>query len=208
MIHEKEDTQLNNCFLESIAKRRSFYSIGKGIDVTNTRIQEIIEYSTKHTPSAFNSQSARVILLLNEQHQNLWDITKEALREIVPKGAFAKTAEKIDSFASGIGTVLFFEDMSVVEGLQKQFPTYKDNFPIWSMQSNGMLEFVIWTALEHEGLGASLQHYNPLIDREVKRQWDVPDAWKLIAQMPFGIPTAQPDEKEFNAIEDRVKVFQ
>ena len=30
-----------------------------------------------------------------------------------------------------------------------------------------MLQLVVWTALEAEGLGATLQHYNPLIDDEV-----------------------------------------
>lgn len=70
-----------------------------------------------------------------------------------------------------------------------------------------MLQYVIWTALELEGLGASLQHYNPLIDEEVKKEWQIPSNWKLIAQMPFGKPTAEAGAKEFQPLEDRVKVF-
>ena len=58
-----------------------------------------------------------------------------------------------------------------------------------------------------EGLGASLQHYNPLIDEEVKKQWSIPPNWKLIAEMPFGNPTVAAGEKEFQPIEMRVKVF-
>ena len=194
-------------FLEAIAKRRSIYGISKQTDVTQERIQEIVEQAALHTPSAFNSQSARVVLLFGEQHDKLWSITMETLRKIVPAGAFSQTEQKINSFAAGAGTVLYFEDMSVVEGLQKQFALYKDNFPIWSLQSNGMLELVIWTALEQEGLGASLQHYNPLIDDEVKSIWKLPAPWKLIAQMPFGAMTAEPDAKEFQPIRDRLKVF-
>ena len=49
------------------------------------------------------------------------------------------------------------------------------------------------------------QHYNPLIDDEVKTEWNVPANWKLIAQMPFGNPTAAPGEKEFQPLEERVK---
>jgi Predicted oxidoreductase related to nitroreductase len=70
-----------------------------------------------------------------------------------------------------------------------------------------MHQYVIWTSLESEGLGASLQHYNELIEEEVKKEWGMPNNWKLIAQMPFGKPTAQPGEKEYKPISDRVKVF-
>ncbi|MNU09462.1 hypothetical protein D3C72_2560420 [compost metagenome] len=65
----------------------------------------------------------------------------------------------------------------------------------------------MWTALEEEGLGASLQHYNPLIDEHVKNEWKLPENWKLIAQMPFGAPTFEPGDKEFQPIEERVKSF-
>ncbi len=70
-----------------------------------------------------------------------------------------------------------------------------------------MHQLVVWTALEAEGLGATLQHYNPLIDDEVKKEWNVPSNWKLIAQMPFGNPTAQPGDKEFKPLEDRIKFY-
>ena len=70
-----------------------------------------------------------------------------------------------------------------------------------------MLQHVIWTALVAEGLGASLQHYNPLIDAEVAQTWQLPSEWKLIAQMPFGKPTFVPGDKEFMPQSDRVKFF-
>jgi predicted oxidoreductase (fatty acid repression mutant protein) len=148
-----------------------------------------------------------VVLLLGNHHDRLWDIVKDALRKLVPADKFGSTEEKINSFKAGYATVLFFEDMSVVEELQKQFTLYKDNFPVWSLQSSGMHQFVIWTALEEEGLGASLQHYNEVIEADVKKEWNIPDSWKLLAQMPFGKPTAAPGEKEFLPLEDRVKVF-
>ncbi|WP_289143045.1 nitroreductase family protein [uncultured Brevibacillus sp.] len=194
-------------FLTSLKDRRSFYGISKEAVVSDSRIQEVINEAVKHTPSAFNSQSARVVVLLGEQHDKLWNITKETLRKIVPADNFASTEDKMNAFGSGYGTVLFFEDQSVVEGLQKQFELYKDNFPIWSQHSSGMLQFVVWTALENEGFGATLQHYNPLIDEEVQQTWNVPSSWKLIAQMPFGKPTSEPGEKQFQPLEDRVKFY-
>ncbi len=194
-------------FYTAVADRRSHYGISKESLIPDERIKEIVEYTVKHTPSAFNSQSARVILLLRNHHDKLWDITKEALRKIVPKEQFSSTEDKINSFQNGYGTVLFFEDNSVIQSLQKQFESYKDNFPIWSQQSNGMHQFVLWTALEIEGFGASLQHYNELIEADVKKEWSIPDNWKLIAQMPFGKPTEIPDEKQFQPLENSVKVF-
>lgn len=194
-------------FWNAVKTRRSIYAIGKDIPVSEDQIEEIVKNAVLYTPSSFNSQSARVVVLMNEQHDKLWDLTKETLRKVVPADSFAPTEEKMASFRSGRGTVLFFEDQSVIEGLQKQFALYADNFPVWSQQSNGMLQYVVWTALSDEGVGASLQHYNPLIDEEVRKEWGVPASWKLIAQMPFGKIEAPAGDKEFAPIDSRMKVF-
>jgi len=194
-------------FYEAIETRRTHYGISKEEIVSDEKIKEIIEHAVKHTPSAFNSQTARVVVLLDKQHEKLWDITKEALRKIVPADKFAPTEEKINSFNAGYGTVLFFEDQDIVQYLQKEFATYKDNFPIWSKESSGMHQFNVWTSLELEGYGASLQHYNELIEEEVKKEWNIPQSWEMRAQMPFGKPTSQPVEKEFKPLEDRIKVY-
>ncbi|MDF9761961.1 putative oxidoreductase (fatty acid repression mutant protein) [Peribacillus simplex] len=194
-------------FYTAIKERRSYYGINKDIQVSDEKIKEIVEFAVKHTPSAFNSQSSRLVVLTGSAHDKLWDITTQALRKAVGEGDFSGTQQKMDSFKAGYGSVLFFEDESVVKSLQEQFATYADNFPIWSQQTSGMHQLVIWTALEAEGLGATLQHYNPLIDDEVKKEWNVPSNWKLIAQMPFGNPTAQPGDKEFKPLEDRIKFY-
>lgn len=198
---------MTNNFLESIKKRRSHYEISKEKIVSDERIQEIIEYVVKHTPSAFNSQTARVVLLLGDNHTKLWNITESALREVVPEDDFAPTEEKIKSFDAGYGTVLFFEDTDIVKKFQEDFPLYKDNFPIWSKESSGMHQFNIWTALKLEGYGASLQHYTELIEEEVRNEWNIPENWEMRAQMPFGKPTAETGDKEFKSLEDRIRVY-
>lgn len=70
-----------------------------------------------------------------------------------------------------------------------------------------MHQLTIWTLLEDAGFGASLQHYNPLIDEPIHRQWAIPAHWKLIAQMPFGTPLQTPPEKEILPLENRIKIF-
>lgn len=193
-----------NDFYTALQKRRSYYAINKEVQVSDERIREIVEFAVKYTPSAFNSQTARLVVLTGEAHNKLWDITTETLRKVVGEGDFEGTQQKMDSFKAGYGTVLFFEEEAIVKSLQEQFPLYADNFPVWSEQAAGMHQLVVWTALEAEGLGASLQHYNPLIDDEVKKEWNISDSWKLVAQMPFGQPTAPVKEKEFKPVEDRV----
>lgn len=194
-------------FKTAMKDRRTYYQIDNKISISDARIESIITESVLYTPSAFNSQNARVVLLFGEHHKKLWNITKDLLKEVTPPKAFPQTEAKINSFARGYGTILYFEDKSVVEELQEKYPLYKAHFPIWSQQANGMLQYVIWTTLESEGLGASLQHYNPLIDEAVQKEWDIPDTWVLCSQMPFGNPTAKPDEKTFLPIETRVKIF-
>ncbi|MCM2997643.1 putative oxidoreductase (fatty acid repression mutant protein) [Paenibacillus favisporus] len=194
-------------FIDALKNRRSIYGISKEQVISDEKIQEIVNDAVKYTPSSFNSQSTRVVVLLGEQHDKLWNVTEDVLKAVVPADSFAPTAEKMAAFRAGYGTILFFEDYEVIEGLQASFPSYADNFPVWSHHTSAMHQLVIWTALEAEGLGASLQHYNPLIDQKVAAEWNIPANWKLIAQMPFGKPTAQPGEKEFKPLEDRVKVF-
>ena len=198
---------MNNQFLTAIKTRRTYYEISKETVITDEELQQLIQEAVKHTPSAFNSQSARVVLLLGRHHDKLWNLTKEALKKIVPAANFAATEEKITSFQNGYASLLFLEDMTVVENLQKRFPVYQDNFPLWSLQSSGMVQHVIWTALETAGFGASLQHYNPIIDESVKAEWHLPPEWKLLAQMPFGKPAAQPSPKDFLPIAERLRIF-
>lgn len=198
---------MSTAFMDAVKQRRTYYGISKEKIVPADRIVEIVNEAVRHTPSAFNSQSARVVVLFDEQSDKLWDITKETLRQIVPPDHFPDTEARLNGFASGYATVLFFEDQDVIETLQRQFQTFADQFPVWSNQSSAMLQFVIWTALEQEGLGASLQHYNPLIDAEVAKTWNLPRSWKLIAQMPLGKPTHPPGEKSFQPLEERIRVF-
>lgn len=199
---------MTNKFKEAVKNRRSIYEISHRSTLSDEEIKQIVDFAVMYVPSAFNSQSTRIVLLLKENHKKLWELTKGILRQTIPGEMFQKTEEKIDrSFASGYGTVLFYEDWAVVENLQKTYPTYKDKFPVWAEQTSAMHQFVIWTLLEEAGLGASLQHYNPLIDQAVAEEWNIDPNWKLIAEMPFGISLAQPRPKDISPLDSRVLMF-
>ncbi len=198
---------MNKDLYQAIIDRRSFYELGKEKILSDEELAKLVRHAVKYAPSAFNSQSARVLLLLGNEHDKLWTYTKDILREIVPADRFSPTEAKLDAFRGGYGTVLYFEDQTIVKSLQEKFPLYQENFPVWSLQSSGMLQYIVWTTLVSEGYGASLQHYNPLIDEKVKKAWNIPDDWKLLSQMPFGKPLANPDQKTFLPLEDRIKIF-
>jgi uncharacterized protein len=201
-------TKLNaDSLLELVKGRRSIYALNKDLPITKERIQEIVKEAVLHVPSSFNSQSNRAVVLFGDEHDKFWNIVTETLRGIVPAENWKHSEDRMNMFKAGAGSVLFFEDQDVVEGMQAKFAIYADKFPIWSLQSDAMLQFIIWTALESEGLGANLQHYNPIVDEKVAAEWKLPASWKLNAQLVFGTKVADAGEKAFQPIEERFKVF-
>ena len=135
------------CLQEAVIHRRTNYALGKNIPVLPSQIIAAVERMTKETPSPFNIQSARVVLAMEEHHNKIWNITKEALKKIVPADKFAGTETKINSFAAGYGTILYFEETNTVKDMQKKFPLYADNFPLWASQANGMLHLLFGQSL-------------------------------------------------------------
>ena len=195
-------------FLDHIKQRRTIYAVGKNVALTPEQIESVIKEAVNHSPSAFNSQTSRIVTLFGESHLQFWNVVRETLRKIVPEAAFEGTNAKINSFAAGYGTVLFYEDQDVVKSLQEQFALYADNFPVWSEHSSAIAQFAVWTALSEQNIGASLQHYNPIVDAEIAEVFDIPANWKLRAQLVFGsIEEAPAGEKTFMAEADRFKTF-
>ena len=194
-------------FLGHIKQRRTIYAVGKNVALTPEQIESVIKEAVNHSPSAFNSQTSRIVTLFGESHLQFWNIVRETLRKIVPEAAFEGTNTKINSFAAGYGTVLFYEDQDVVKALQEQFALYADNFPVWSEHSSAIAQFAVWTALSEQNIGASLQHYNPIVDAEIAEIFDIPANWKLRAQLVFGSIEAPAGEKTFMAEADRFKTF-
>ena len=187
--------------------RRSIYALNKNLPISNEEVSKIVEHAVLHTPSSFNSQSTRVVVVFGAEHEKVWGFVEDALRAIVPAEKFEPTAQKLAMFKAGAATVLFFEDQTVVKGLQEQFPSYAANFPVWSEHTNAMTQYAIWTTLAAAGVGANLQHYNPLPDAAIAAAYNLPESWTLRAQMVIGGIEAPAAEKQFAPLEDRFKVF-
>lgn len=194
-------------FTNILKNRRSIYDLGRNVSQSNEELTTLIQEAIKESPTAFNAQSTRAVILFGNAHEKLWEMTEEALRPLTPADAFPNTQNKLASFKKGYGTVLFFKDTDVIKNLQEQFALYADNFPDWSEQSNGIATANTWVALSEEGLGANLQHYNPVIDEAVAKEWSIPANWKLRAQLVFGSPESPAGEKEYMNDADRFRVF-
>ena len=81
-------------FKEALAHRRSYYALSNKSLISDEEIENIVKFAVKNIPSAFNSQSTRMVLLLGEQHVKLWNIVKDTLRKIVPAEAFKTTESR------------------------------------------------------------------------------------------------------------------
>ncbi|KAJ9653360.1 hypothetical protein H2198_007449 [Neophaeococcomyces mojaviensis] len=203
----KQDTVMASAYLKNIANRRTIYALQKASSISDSRIQEILTETIKHTPSSFNSQAGRAVLLLKSEHDTLWDLGHDAVKSNLPQ-AYDGLKPKIDGYKAAYGTILFFEDQETLDGMKSKNPGMP--FDQWSEHSSGMLQIHTWDALELEGLGANLQHYNfiPNFSKQVKEKWNLPEKWDLKSQMVFGTPAAPAKEKTFLPIEGtRLLVF-
>jgi uncharacterized protein len=197
-------------FLEAVIARRTNYTLTPASSIPDSRIREILTTTLENAPSTFGSYTTRLVLLLKEENFKLWDTVTAIVKSVTPPEQFnGYTKARLDGFRNAYGTVLYFEDPENTHKLQGQYAFAKDHFPVWAQHTSAIHQFIIWTAFADEGLGVSLQHYNPLIDEKVKAEWGVPASWDLVAQMPFGVPSAPPNPKPVEMkkpLEDRLFV--
>ena len=194
-------------FMKALAKRRSVYALGNDLDLPDEAIADMIGECVKLTPSAFNAQNQRVVVMFGKHHERLWDIVFEEVKKVAPEEQLASSKEKIDGFKAARGSVLFFDEQTITHDLMERFPLYKENFKRWSIEQLAMLQNNVWARLAENDIGASLQHYGTLIETRIKEEYQVPDTWKLYAQMPFGNILEKPESKEKEPIDKRMMVL-
>lgn len=195
-------------FYEAVEGRRSIYGLSDEFVISDERLKEVLHIAVKNAPTAFNSQTGRLVVLLGENNKKFWELAFDDIKESLSEERFERNKQRFEGFASGHGTILFFEDQKIIKSLQEQFVDLAGQFPIWSQQGTGILQFIVWTALENEGFGASLQHYLPTFSEALKQEWGIQEGWQLIAELPFGAPTSLSKVKEFQPLEERVIIVE
>ena len=100
--------------LVDLAKnRRTIYKLGKTSPVSDSQIEELVNAAITHVPSSFNTQSTRLLVLLHQEHEKLWDIVIDTFGELVKTGAVPEemwknqTLPKLKGMQAGVGTVCF-----------------------------------------------------------------------------------------------------
>jgi predicted oxidoreductase (fatty acid repression mutant protein) len=108
--------------------------------------------------------------------------------------------------------ISLFEDHDSIEELSKKFA----KVPLsvlegYAEHSDAMHRVTLWTALELEGLGASLQHSHnvPGVVDGIKSAFKIPESWAMKAQIVFGgLPDEMPAAPEKESVLKTVKVFE
>ena len=59
-------------FTDLQTKRRSIYALGKDVELSNQELIETIQGAVLNTPTAFNSQTSRVVILLDDESDAFW----------------------------------------------------------------------------------------------------------------------------------------
>ena len=137
-----------NCLEDIFAKRRSIYNLGNKILLKQTEVEDLLKQALKDVPSAFNSQSSRIVLLLNQNHTKLWnDITLNTLKAIVDEDKFVRFIAsftldgKISENDNVVKLFTVSGDYSVVYYKQSDVVVTKEFFDVFKELS---LSTIVW----------------------------------------------------------------
>lgn len=194
-------------YSDILKTRRSISILNDDLPVSFDEVADRIRETISLSPTAFMMQDIHAIILTGDSHKKLWDkIVHDALQKIVPPEPFKRTEVKLQTFSKAYGTILLLRDLDAVEQMKKDYATYADEMDGWSWQDLGIAMVNIWNSLAEVNVGANIQHYNPLIDDEVKTTWDIPANYQLVGQMVFGGIVSRPGDKERKSGDELVEI--
>ncbi|MDO5036614.1 MAG: nitroreductase family protein [Porphyromonas sp.] len=190
-------------------KRHSEYALAPEWVATQEEVEEVLAGVLNLIPTHYNTQPVRMVLLTGDAHKRHWKLIEQILIDRIGEERYNKaTRAKIEgSFASGVGTVVFFDDTTVTKKMMEDFPSYAHNFPRWAHQVQGSHQYGVWLGLSALGFGASLQHYIGMDDDKVREQLGVPHEWDFVAHMPFGKMLKRSPDLPKKPIDEVLKVI-
>jgi uncharacterized protein len=63
-----------------------------------------VQEAVKHTPTSFNSQSSRAVVVFGEAHHFVWGAVKEEIKAVVPdEEAWKKSEQRLNGFEAAYG---------------------------------------------------------------------------------------------------------
>ncbi|KAI9040774.1 uncharacterized protein KD926_007717 [Aspergillus affinis] len=205
----------SSTYLEAIKHRRTVYGVTDTIAVSDDRIIDIVNEVIQTMPSSWNMQSTRILVTLGKEHKRFWDAVIAAAKPFVLENqgeeGWKRNENRFKSFRDAYGTISIFEDHTAIEKLHDRFSKFPITvFENFAEHSNAMHQITLWTALELEGLGASLQHshFVPGVEDAIRSEFDLPSTWSVKAEIVFGgLSGERPIAPEKEPISTTVKVF-
>jgi uncharacterized protein len=191
-------------FRDVTLKRRSVYMLKPVSPLSDEALVARLKETLAEAPSAFNGQAPRLVICLGDAHKKVWEIAKAELKKVVPPKAFTRTEAKLTMFGAAYGTLLLYTDKPTTEKLKADYPLYAKAEDEWADHNIGIMILSLWDTLVDLGLSANLQHYNPLIDGALAKEFQVPETWQLKGQIVFGTQGFPPDSKTHLPIDERV----
>lgn len=95
-------------FLNATENRRTFYQLTNESTIPDARLKELVAHTVKHVPSAFHSQTTRIVVVLKEKHEELWDAIMEVYKVQLPADKFEHAKGRMVGFRKAYGTVSVF----------------------------------------------------------------------------------------------------
>jgi hypothetical protein len=135
--------------LDAIKGRSSLHTLSDDVDIPDSRVQEIVREGILHSPTPFNCQSGRAVVLVKAEHKKFWDLAHDSAKSKVPEAVFEKVfAPRIKMFRAAYGTVsltkalnrrlfltclcvqiLFYESGNAMQAVCDRMPIVKDKMP-------------------------------------------------------------------------------
>ncbi len=194
--------------LTSLAKRRSVYQFENRLNHQPEELASTIGQAVMAAPSAFNSQTSRIVLMTGSKNHKVWELIRQAQEPLIDEGSGGDFYRMVfDTGQNAAASLIFFEDQAAVEA---NIPANPERQVIYKEKNSAITQYTAWVVLADLGYGACLQHFNigakEGYDQSIKDLLQVPDSWELNAQMPFGLLKDLPEAKEKLPIDQIIQI--
>lgn len=193
-------------FNQLLDTRRSVYMLKNTSKINDNDLLNLLYENLKKAPSAFNTQPVFAVIASKEQHKFVWDSVSNALEKILSTEQFKKTKAKLKVFENAYGTILLFKNTNDIEDIKKAYPGFANRQDFWGEQSFGIAAYTIWLTLADLGLGANMQHYDPLLDAAIEKEFKIPKGYVLEAEIVYGDIAINAEAKESKSQEELIKI--
>lgn len=108
MASDSNGLRSSNELLSLNRERRTIHKLGRDQNLKKDLVVNILQQVLLLAPSFFNSQSTRMVLLLDADNRKLWDLVVQCLVERSAETTLpAETTEKLCCFREANGTVIY-----------------------------------------------------------------------------------------------------